>query len=279
MKAILLKGKAGTGKTSLAEYFASQIGAFLYYLFHEWTTDEELFYSVDVGKVAVKDPYPYKAGILAKAIELSQNKPVVVCLDEIDKAKERVDTLLLDFIQNCRITDVNGNLVYGNPDNVYVFLTTNEKREVIEPLQRRIAKATLDFLPSEVEKSLILDTTDTYYLDKKREFILKYMSENPEVVEIPELANFIVKVANRMRRAGLDLSTYELKKFYQTLFIADERDEVEYAIEFWLVRNEYEYLDFLNNEFRGITNLANTLWGMLKGVRVWAIMLLWSFLN
>jgi len=264
VKAVLLKGKAGVGKTSLAEYFAKQTGStFLYYLFHEWTTDEELFYSVDIGKVAIKDPYPYKAGILTKAIELSITQPVTLCLDEIDKAKERVDTLLLDFLQNCRIIDPDGNIVYGNSENIYVFLTTNEKREIIDPLQRRVAKCELDFLPVEVEKNLLLDFTDKYYLDRKRKFILKYMSQNPQPIQIEKLANFIMKIANRLRKADLDISLYELKKFYNTIFLCQDRDEVSYAVEFWLVRNE-EYREFLNNEFRGVENIANTIWGILK---------------
>ena len=265
LKSILLKGAPGTGKTSLVEYFANKISAeFIYLLFHEWTTQEELFHSIDVGKVAMRSPYPYTEGVLLKAVKMSWKEPVVLCLDEIDKAKDRVDVLLLDFLQNYRVTDPEGNLVKGNPDNIYVWITSNNKREVIDPLARRVAKANLDYLPPEIETKIILGNSDEYYLDTKRKFLLRYMKQELPKIENENIAKYLVKIANKLRVLEIDVSASELKNLYKTLFLCESREECKIATEMWLIRNE-EALEAIDSAFKGgLESVVNTLWGMIK---------------
>ena len=261
---ILLTGAAGTGKTSLAEYYAAQNNAeVVYYLCHEWTTAEDMLWSIDVGKVALKDPSPYKRGALAYALKLSQEKRVVLIVDEIDKARERIDTLLLDFLQNCRIQKPDNGLEYGNINNITVFITSNERRELIDPLMRRLFKINMGFLSINIELNLLVQQDD-YHIDEQRAFVLKVLEAYAEPQANNTLQKLVMKIASRLRQAECDISLSELKAFYLLLGCCGTVKEVEYAIQGWIVRNE-EYMEVLDKAFRGIKNLANALWGVRNG--------------
>jgi len=263
MKTVILKGAPGVGKTSFPEYYANQIGAkFLYYLCHEWTTNEELLYSIDVGKVVEKMKNPYKAGILKQAIEISRKNKVVIVIDELDKAREKVDTLLLDFAQNCRINYHDNKLISGFGEHIYLFITTNDNRELSDPLLRRGFKYHMNSLPRNVENNILLGDRN-YFLDDERKFMYKFLTEIPNVVENEKLANLILKIASKLRNAKNDVSVSELKNFYDTLFLADNVEEVKMCIYGWLCRNE-DYVVSLNKSHRSIESLSNDVWRELN---------------
>lgn len=264
MKATLLNGQPGVGKTSLCEYYADLIDAQkLYYLCHEWTTNEELLHTIDVAKLATKNKDPYKRGILWKAIELSQKEKVVVIIDELDKAREKVDTLLLDFVQNCRTTNPDDQFVYGKSENIWLFVTTNEKRQLTDALLRRMFKMRIQHLPPDIEKKLMAVNNSEYFIDKQRQFLINYLNltEFKELTETQQgVINIVHSAARSLRKAKLDISLYEMKNFLLALSLCTDNSDVEMLVFAWLVRDE-EYEKFLNREHKSIRNFANNIWG------------------
>ena len=269
MKNLILKGSAGVGKTALAEHIAKSFNfRFLYILCHEWVVAEDFFFSINIPTIAKKFAGLdggdfYLKGILAEAIELSKSQKVLILVDELDKASTRIDALLLDFLQNCRVRNTEGKLVYGNKDNIVIFITSNEERELIEPLQRRLAKVELSHLPLQVEASLLSSPASDFYIDLQRQFIIDYISYSPVLYENSKLQNLIIKVASRMREADLDISLYELKQFYLHIPIALDMERMILLIKMWLCRNN-EYEEFLHNQFNGLKNLAHAFIDLYK---------------
>jgi MoxR-like ATPase len=266
MKSTILKGPAGVGKTSYAEYYAKKINAkVLYFLANEWTTNEELLYSIDINKVVLKKKGGdvYRQGTLVKAIHSSHIEPTVLIIDELDKAREKVVTLLLDFSQYCRISNYNDEFEVGNSDNLYMFITTNEKRELIDPLLRRCFKFDMKYLPREVEKDLIHKSNE-YYIDDSRQFLYDYLIGKDIKIGVKQkVVSLIMKIVTNMRKNGLDVSLYEMRKFYESLFVCTSGLQVQMCIMGWLVRND-DYLQYIKFNHKGILNLANDFWSLIN---------------
>lgn len=163
LKVLILEGAPGTGKTYFAESLAKEQGStYLYYLCHHWTGDEEMFVGVHVGRVAAGVEKPedaYEYGVLAKAAIASQESSVVVCLDELDKAPQRAESLLLDFLQHGRVYLPDGQKIQGRLENLTIIITTNAVRPLMEATMRRGFRIKMDFLPPNVEADLIRKAT------------------------------------------------------------------------------------------------------------------------
>ncbi|MFQ3638054.1 MAG: hypothetical protein SNJ57_19695, partial [Cyanobacteriota bacterium] len=122
----------------------------------------EIFLGVHVGRVAAGVDKPedaYEFGILAKAAIASQDGPVVVCLDELDKAPQRAESLLLDFLQHGRVYLPDGQKIQGRLEALTVVITTNGIRPLMEATLRRGFRVKMDFLPPNVEADLIRKAT------------------------------------------------------------------------------------------------------------------------
>ena len=138
---LLLQGKSGAGKTFLAETFSKMIGADEKFVqcFPRMGT-ENFQYDVNIEGVMKQDAESsIKAGILLQALQQSQKSPVVLVIDELDKARPEVDSFLLDFLENGRLT--TGTDTYEKGEfPIYTFITSNNKREIDEALTNRSKK-------------------------------------------------------------------------------------------------------------------------------------------
>jgi len=157
-RALLLEGPAGCGKTALAEAASKALGApLVYHMLHSWSGDDDLFVGVDVAAaVAGEAEHVRQDGVLAHAARLSsEHDLVVVCLDELDKAPERVEALLLDWLQSGRVPVRPGEHLETRLDHVLVVLTSNGERELGDALLRRCRRVEMAPLPVETCVRLI----------------------------------------------------------------------------------------------------------------------------
>ena len=103
---------------------------------------ENFQYDVNIEGVMKQDAdSSIKAGILLQALQQSQRGPVVLVIDELDKARPEVDSFLLDFLENGRLT--TGTDTYEKGEfPIYTFITSNDKREIDE--QNRMFRIALN---------------------------------------------------------------------------------------------------------------------------------------
>ena len=187
---LLLQGKSGAGKTFLAETFAKMIGANEKFVqcFPRMGT-ENFQYDVNIEGVMKQDAdSSIKEGILLQAIQQSKNSPVVLVIDELDKARPEVDSFLLDFLENGRLTTGTDTYEKGEYP-IYTFITSNDKREIDEALINRSKKIEVP----RPEKKLfleILGLPEEHYLgyiyDKCPNFSIRQAKQYLEDLEILE---------------------------------------------------------------------------------------------
>jgi MoxR-like ATPase len=156
-RALLVTGAPGTGKTALAEAIAREHGGFfLYALLHSWSGADDLFAGVNVPAAVAGDAASvHQPGVLALAAQAShEHQLVVVCLDELDKAPESVEALLLDWLQSGRVPVRPGEHLQTRLDRVLVVITSNGQRPHTDALLRRCRRLRMQPLPEALRVEL-----------------------------------------------------------------------------------------------------------------------------
>ena len=174
--ALLLRGPPGAGKTMITQIVADYFNA--HYVFIQTTinvTEDELIYKY-IPSEQTRSGVRIQHGPLPDALVKSREKTTVLTIDEFDKTRPSADALLLDYLQNARVSfriDDKEDVIIGDKNNLIVFITSNNNREFSEPLLRRVI--TIDFKlpdPKDVEKLLrkhfndekIIKTLTTIYI-------------------------------------------------------------------------------------------------------------------
>lgn len=185
---LLLQGKSGAGKTFLAETFSQMIGADEKFVqcFPRMGT-ENFQYDVNIEGVMKQDANSsIKAGILLQALQQSQESPVVLVIDELDKARPEVDSFLLDFLENGRLTTGTDTYEKGKFP-IYTFITSNDKREIDEALINRSKRVEVP-RPSKDLFLEILRLPENHYLgyiyDKCPNFSIRQARQYIEDLEV-----------------------------------------------------------------------------------------------
>jgi len=169
---LLIEGAAGVGKTEAAKALAAILGTPLIRLqryegldanaaIYEWNYQRQLLAikarehehtSADEIEAHIfSEPYLLKRPLLEA---ISQDKPPVLLIDEIDRADEEFEAYLLEVLSDFQITipELGTILARSIP---YVVLTSNGTRELSDALRRRCLYTYVDFPEPERELAII----------------------------------------------------------------------------------------------------------------------------
>jgi MoxR-like ATPase len=150
-KPLLLEGEAGVGKTEAAKAISSTLGARLIRLqcyegldvahaVYEWNYTRQLLHiraTQDGGPVAEDELFGPKFLIRRPLLEaISSSDPVVLLIDEIDRADDEFEAFLLELLSDFQITIPEIGTITAQQRPV-VILTSNRTRELHDALKRR----------------------------------------------------------------------------------------------------------------------------------------------
>ena len=167
---LLIEGAAGVGKTEVAKVMAAALGRDLVRLqcyegldeskaLYEWNYQKQLL-AIQVNqnsqdkealtKSLFSDEYLLERPLLQS---IRSEKPVVLLIDEIDKADEEFEAFLLELLSEMQVTIPEVGTVKARTIP-FVVLTSNRARPLSEALRRRCAYLYIEY--PEMEKELAI---------------------------------------------------------------------------------------------------------------------------
>ena len=245
VSAILLEGDPGCGKTFLSEIFSKFLGSETEYIYTqcvEETNSDRLIATYNVPAIVKGDADKSIAeGILTKAINLANSgKKVVLTIDELDKAREVLDSYFLSFLQNGKIETSDNEILSLTDDgrkNLYVILAKNNERDLLDALLRRCSVIKLPPMPPVlVYKTLIKKFENVEHDPKFLKFISKVyesiyneqMNSNEELLaRLPALQEIITAITsdNELYQNGIS-STRRINSLIRKLGKDSESREI-----------------------------------------------------
>ncbi|NDC38425.1 MAG: AAA family ATPase [Proteobacteria bacterium] len=188
IRALLLEGPSGCGKSFMAKSLAKITGAELMCLScYKGMPTQNLIESPStlamanamIGKGESADSSKLmNLGILSRAYLKSQEKPVILLIDELDKPDAAIDTFFLGPIQDARIWLESREPIDANVNNILLMFTKNWNRTLDEALLRRVHPIRMTYLDATLER--------------------KILSKHC----LPQLVSNLVGVADRMRNSN-----------------------------------------------------------------------------
>ncbi len=168
---LLIEGAAGVGKTEIAKVMASALDRELVRLqcyegldeskaLYEWNYQKQLL-SIQVN-MASRDRESLTQSLFTDAYLLERpllksirsEKPVVLLIDEIDKADEEFEAFLLELLSEMQVTIPEVGTIRAKTIP-FVILTSNRARPLSEALRRRCAYLYIQYPDMEKELSIL----------------------------------------------------------------------------------------------------------------------------
>jgi MoxR-like ATPase len=166
---LLLEGEAGVGKTEVARAFAAAIEARLirlqchegidvHHALYDWDYSRQLLAlraaegGLDEGELFSRRFLLRRP--LLEALEAGPEAPVVVLIDEIDRADDEFEAFLLELLSDFQVTIPElGTIAAARPP--LVFLTSNRTRELHDALKRRCLYHWIEYPDPEREREIV----------------------------------------------------------------------------------------------------------------------------
>ena len=168
---LLIEGAAGVGKTEVAKVMASALDRELVRLqcyegldeskaLYEWNYQKQLL-SIQVDQNA-QDKDALKRSLFSDEYLLERpllksirsEKPVVLLIDEIDKADEEFEAFLLELLSEMQVTIPEVGTIRAK-SVPFVVLTSNRARPLSEALRRRCAYLYIEYPDMEKELAIL----------------------------------------------------------------------------------------------------------------------------
>ncbi len=168
---LLIEGAAGVGKTEVAKVMASALGRELVRLqcyegldeskaLYEWNYQKQLLTiqvnEKETDRQALTQSLFSEEFLLERPLlkSIRSEKPVVLLIDEIDKADEEFEAFLLELLSEMQVTIPEIGTVQAKSVPL-VVLTSNRARPLSEALRRRCAYLHIDYPDLEKELSIL----------------------------------------------------------------------------------------------------------------------------
>ena len=168
---LLIEGAAGVGKTEIAKVMASALDRDLVRLqcyegldeskaLYEWNYQKQLLaIQVNMGNKSndeltrdlFSDEYLLERPLLKS---IRPEKPVVLLIDEIDKADEEFEAFLLELLSEMQVTIPEVGTIRAK-SVPFVVLTSNRARPLSEALRRRCAYLYIQYPDMEKELAIL----------------------------------------------------------------------------------------------------------------------------
>ena len=169
---LLIEGPAGVGKTEIAKVMARALDTELIRLqcyegldassaLYEWNYQRQLLHikldEQNQRPLAEREADIFSETFLLKRPLLqaiSQDKPPVLLIDELDRADEEFESFLLEVLSDWQITVPEiGTIRASEPP--YVVLTSNRTRELSDAVRRRCFYLWIDYPEFAVEVEIV----------------------------------------------------------------------------------------------------------------------------
>lgn len=170
-KPLLLEGNPGVGKTVLAKTLAAHLNTDLIRLqcyegldvgttIYEWNYQKQLLhiklFEQEEDKLALQNQIFGMDYVLKRPLlqSISADKPVVLLIDEIDRADEEFEAYLLELLSDFQISIPELGTIQA-VSRPLVILTSNRTRELSDALRRRCLYHWVDFPSKSKEIDII----------------------------------------------------------------------------------------------------------------------------